>query len=155
PLGNVIAVVLLGEKWRGVGPILVALAPMAMATALMSVPNEIFKAVNRPHLLPRTHALATVSSIAFMLALVTFGAQGVGWAGGAGTVLVGLYSLSKVPDSPGVGWRGLFGAVVPPLAASLLAAAALFAFDRLVFGGQPQADAATVGRLGIGLLVGL
>jgi O-antigen/teichoic acid export membrane protein len=155
PLGNVIAVVLLGDKWRGVGPILVALAPMAMATALTSVPNEIFKAVNRPYLLPRTHALATVSSIVFMLALVTFGAQGVAWAWSASTVLVGLYSLSAVPDSTGVGRRELLGAVLPPLAASLLAAAALFAFDRLVFGGQPQADGATLARLGAGLLVGL
>jgi O-antigen/teichoic acid export membrane protein len=154
PLGNVIAVVLLGDKWRGVGPILVALAPMAMATALTSVPNEIFKAVNRPHLLPRTHALAAVSSIVFMLALVSFGAQGVAWAWSASTVLVGLYSLSRVPDSTGVGRRELLGAVLPPLAAALLAAAALFAFDRLVFGGQPQADVATLARLGAGLLVG-
>ena len=70
-------------------------------------------------------------------------------------MLVGLYSLSAVPDSTGVGRRELLGAVLPPLAASLLAAAVLFAFDRLVFGGQPHADVATLARLGAGLLVGL
>jgi len=157
PLGSVIAVLMLGEKWRGVGPILVALAPMAMALAITSVPTEIFKAAGRPQLLPRMAALGSVSTITLMLALVTFGAQGVAWAWSSSTVLVALYALTAVPGVTGVGRRDLLGAVLPPLAASLLAAGALTAIDRLAFGGQPHANVATLGRLAadVGLGVGI
>jgi O-antigen/teichoic acid export membrane protein len=155
PLASVIAVLMLGEKWRGVGPILVALAPMAMATALASVSNEIFKAAGRPYLLPRMSAIAAVSSITFMVALVAFGAQGVAWAWSASSVLVGLYGLSKVPETTGVERRELMGAVLPPLASALLAAGVLLAFDRFIFGGHPHANLATLGRLAVDVLLGL
>ena len=147
PFGHMIAVLMLGETWRGVGPILVALAPMAMATALTSVPNEIFKASGHPHLLPRTHGLWTVSSVVFMFALIPFGAQGVAWAWSASTVLAGLYSLGMTPTATGVRRSELAKAIVPPLVIALATAGVVVLVDRLGFGAHPHADLATLVRL--------
>jgi len=155
PLGNVIAVLMLGETWRGVGPILVSLAPMAMATALTSVSSEVLKAAGRPEVLPRAAVLGTVSSIALMLGLVTFGAQGVAWAWSASAALVALAMLGAVPGVTGVGRRELLGAILPPLAACLIAAGGLIVVDRLAFSGEPHANLATLARLAGELALGL
>jgi PST family polysaccharide transporter len=154
PFGSMMAVLMFGERWRGVGPILVALAPMAMATALTSVPNEVFKGMNKPHLLPRTHGLWTVSSIVLMIALIPFGASGVAWAWSASTALAGLYSLAALPAATGVPRRALVAAIAPPLLVSLVVAGALYGFNRVAFDARADADAATALRLVVEGVVG-
>ena len=154
PLGSVIAVLMLGEQWRGVGPILTALAPMAMATAMAAVPSEIFKSTGRQRLLPRVNALSAVSVIVLTLAFVSFGAEGVAWAWSTSTMLVALFSLAHIPGATGVSRRELAAAIVPQLGAALAAAGALVVVDRLLFPGQPHADLATLGRLIVELVLG-
>ena len=155
PLGNEIAVLLLGEQWRATGPILVALAPMTMAAAATSVANEVFKATGHPQMLPRFHLLWTVTTIGLLFALIGHGGRGAAWAWSASTVLVALYTLNAVPRAAEVGRRDLVRAIAPPLAAALVAAAAVSGVDRLVFGGTPHADAATLLRLAVDVAIGL
>jgi PST family polysaccharide transporter len=154
PLGSVISVLMLGEQWRGVGPILTALAPMAMATAMVAVPNEIFKSTGRQSLLPRVYALYTVTAILLMLALISFGAEGVAWAWSVSTMLVALFSLAHIPRAAGISRRELAGSIVPQLGAALTAAGVLVVVDRLLFPGQPHADLATLVRLVVELVLG-
>ncbi len=154
PLGSVIAAVLLGDQWLGVGPILTALAPMAMATAMISVPNEIFKATGRPYVLPRIHALWTVTSITFMLALIHFGSIGVAWAWSASTTLTALYSLSGIRGATEIPRRELAATIAPPLFSALTAAGVLLLVDRFAFGGVPHSDPATVVRLVVEIILG-
>jgi hypothetical protein len=127
---------------------------MAMATAMVAVPNEIFKSTGRQRLLPRIYALYTALAIALMLALISFGAEGVAWAWSLSTMLVALFSLSQIPGATGVTRRELAGSIVPQLGAALAAAGVLVVVDRLLFPGQPHADLATLVRLVVELVLG-
>jgi O-antigen/teichoic acid export membrane protein len=154
PLGTTIAVVVLGEAWRGSGPIMVLLAGMGIAQALTSVPSEIFKARGRADLVPRMHLLWTATSLALMIAFLPFGARGVACAWSVSTILVALYALGNIPRITPVLLREIVGAILPPLVSSSLAVGAVFA-AKSVFGvGTPHANVATFGWLIVELAVG-
>src|SRR5207244_8490457 len=115
---------------------------------------EIFEARGRADLVPRMHALWTASSLALMVAFLPWGARGVAGAWSVSTVLVALYALSHVPRVTPVLLREIAGAILPPLASSSLAVAAIFALERLLGAGTPHADVATFGWLILELAVG-
>jgi O-antigen/teichoic acid export membrane protein len=154
PLGTTIAVVVLGEAWRGAGPIMMLLAGMGIAQALTSVPSEIFKARGRAELVPRMHLLWTGTSLALMVAFLPWGAKGVASAWSVSTVLVALYALSRIPRVTPVLLHEIVGAILPPLVCSALAVGAVFAAKHLLDLGAPRADLTTLAWLALELAVG-
>jgi O-antigen/teichoic acid export membrane protein len=148
PLGRPIATVLLGEEWRGAGPIMMAMAGVGIALALDSISSEAFKATGRTEILPRMHALTAVVPIALMLALRDFGAAGMGLALSLGMSIVAAYAvwaLSRVARLP---LRIIAAQIRPATSGAVVMAAGIYALDRyIVHAGQSH------GLLGVALLI--
>jgi O-antigen/teichoic acid export membrane protein len=152
PLGQPFATILLGQQWRGAGPIMMAMAGVGIATALGSISAETFKATGRTALLPRFHALGAAIPIALMFALRDLGAAGMGLAISLGMVMVAAYAiriLSRITSIP----LGVILAQVRPAATSgFLMAGGILVLDRfLVHAGQSQ-GAAGASLLAVDLL---
>jgi O-antigen/teichoic acid export membrane protein len=76
-LGEQVGITLLGEPWREAGRVLAALAGVTLAMVFIELATEVFKAANRPALLPRMTFIRTIGSLILMIAFVPLGATGV------------------------------------------------------------------------------
>jgi O-antigen/teichoic acid export membrane protein len=148
PLGRPFAVILLGEKWRGAGPIMMALAGVGIALALDSVSSEAFKATGHTEILPRMHSLTAVAPVAFMLALLHFGAPGMGLAMSLGMCVVAAYAVRALSRIARIPLRIILAQLGPASSCSLAMCAAVYLLDRyIVQSGHAR------GLLGLGLLI--
>jgi O-antigen/teichoic acid export membrane protein len=154
PFGESLAVLLFGEAWRGCGPIMIALTPMAIALPMESIGSEIFKASRRPDILPRMHAIWAGTSIVLIAAFVHLGAVAVSVAWSISTVLTALYALSRVPQVLSIESRELIRAILPPLLSSLSTAVAILLFNRHVLHASANEDIETWLRLILELVIG-
>ncbi len=77
PLGEQLGVTLLGARWQEAGRVLAALAGVTLALPFIELATEVFKAANRPDLVPRTTFIRSVGSIVLMVAFLPLGATGV------------------------------------------------------------------------------
>jgi O-antigen/teichoic acid export membrane protein len=133
PLGVPIAVLLLGERWRPAGHAIAALWGMLFGGAISSVAAESAKAVGRPGLLVRIHAVNLAVTAAFVGAVaVPFGLIGVASAVSVSQVLVGFYAFAKAAPFIGMSWRNLLAELVYPVAAAVAMLAAMLAFSGAV-----------------------
>jgi O-antigen/teichoic acid export membrane protein len=152
PLGQPFATILLGQQWRGAGPIMMAMAGVGIATALGSISAETFKATGRTALLPRFHALGAAIPIALMFALRDLGAAGMGLAISLGMIMVAAYAiriLSRITSIP----LGIILAQVRPAATSgFLMAGGIFVLDRLLVHAGQSHGAAGASLLALDLL---
>jgi O-antigen/teichoic acid export membrane protein len=124
-LGEQIGVTLLGERWREAGRVLAALAGVTLALALLQLASEVFKAANRPDLLPKAMFVRTFGSVVLMIAFLPLGATGVAAGTSIAFLLAAAYAwreVARVLELPLGTVGGLF---LPPALASLAMAAAL------------------------------
>jgi FkbM family methyltransferase len=131
-LGEPLAVLLFGQRWRPTGYALMALSGYGFGGAVMSLASEAFKALGRPELLPRIVLLSAGLSVSLMVAGIPFGLVGVATAVSIASLAVGAYSLRllvKVIDFP---LQTLLSAIWAPTVASLTAGLSLLAFEQLV-----------------------
>jgi O-antigen/teichoic acid export membrane protein len=115
PLGEQLGVTLLGARWQEAGRVLAALAGVTLALPFIELATEVFKAANRPDLIPRTTFIRSVGSIVLMIAFLPLGATGVAAALSLAHLLAAAYA-----------WRDV-GRVLelrPPALARVLAAPA-------------------------------
>ncbi len=156
-LGEQIVVTLLGETWREAGLVLSGLAGVTLAQAFVLLAVEVFKAADRPDLLPRTAIISTFGSIILMIVFLPFGAAGVAVGVSIAFLLSALFAwreLGRVLELP---LRTLGGALMP----SALAAGGMgAALALLVAFGAKVDDQSTLVRiawlaveLGVGFLV--
>jgi len=99
PLGEQIGVALLGERWRSAGHVLAALAGVTVGLPVITLAIEVFKAANRPNLVPRASLLLTVGTVVVIVAFLPLGIAGI--AGGVSLVYVlvagyGLWEVGRV-----------------------------------------------------------
>jgi PST family polysaccharide transporter len=147
PLGRPLAAILLGERWRGTGPIMMAMAGVGAALALDSISAEVFKATGRTDLLPRMHGLSAVVPLAFMFPLLHFGAPGMGLAMSLGTGTVAAYAVWGLSGIGRIPLRIIVAQIRPAASCALLMATGVYLVDRyIVQAGQSK------GLLGLGLL---
>jgi O-antigen/teichoic acid export membrane protein len=90
PLGEQLTIVLLGDAWRTTGYVLAALAAVAFAMPAMVIAAEVFKAANRPDILPKMSLILTAWTIVLTFAFLPLGVVGVG----VGTSLAFLIGAS-------------------------------------------------------------
>jgi PST family polysaccharide transporter len=132
PLGRPIATVLLGERWRGAGPIMMAMAGIGVALAFDSISIEAFKATRRTDLLPRLHGLAAIVPLPLMVALQRFGAPGMGLAMSIGTGLVAMFAVRALGRVARIPVRTILVQARPALSSAGLMVGGVYALDRYV-----------------------
>jgi PST family polysaccharide transporter len=130
PLGQPIAILLLGERWRAAGPIMMAMAGIGVALALDSISVEAFKATGRTDLVPRYHGLQAVAPIPLMVALIHFGAVGMGLAMSLGMCTVALLSTRALARLVHLPFRELAAQIAPATGSSVVMAVSIFLLDR-------------------------
>jgi PST family polysaccharide transporter len=154
PLGEPLAVLLLGEEWRQAGRALAALCLYGAGGAVVSVASEAFKAWGRPELLVRIHLVAAGLLAVLMVAFLPFGLVAVAAAVSIASAGAGLYALRSVGRVVGIPFGRLAAEVWPPLVAAALTAAALFPVERWTVRAGERGAAAGLGLLAAEALAG-
>jgi len=147
PLGSQFAVVLLGARWRGAGPIMMAMAGMGIALALDSISSEAFKATGRTDLLPRMHGLTAIVPLAFMFALFRLGGAGIGLAMTLGTSTVAAYAIRALGRVAAIPLPTILRQMRSAAAAGVVMLVAVLLLDRLLIHADRSSGAAGVGAL--------
>lgn len=131
-VGEPAIVLLLGEPWRPAGVMFVALAGSGPGVAMAAVGFESIKGCGRTSLLNWVTGFGTVVGVGLLLALLPLGLVGVGLALSITSVLSGLGGLLLARGLMGVSMRELVDRLVPPLAATVLAAVGIGLLENLV-----------------------
>ncbi|HEX2300515.1 MAG TPA: lipopolysaccharide biosynthesis protein [Pseudonocardiaceae bacterium] len=151
-LGEPLAVMLLGERWRAAGVVLVALAGYGLGEALNAVCGESLKGAGRPHLLNWLTAIGLVSLVGLLFALIPFGLVGVGLAISLSAVIVGVVNLALARRVVGVPVGDVLARMVPPVVGSLVALAIVAPLEHLVLHSDLQGTGLAGVISGLGLL---
>jgi O-antigen/teichoic acid export membrane protein/glycosyltransferase involved in cell wall biosynthesis len=153
-LGEPIMVLVFGEVWRQAGRILMALSGITAAAALISVASETAKAVGRPYILPRIHALSGLLPIALIVAFLPFGPVGVGAAISIGSAIAAAYAITKAATLANVPLRQAWGELVSPAVASAVAAGLVAVLNHLFIDVAERPEAVGLGLLLVELILG-
>jgi PST family polysaccharide transporter len=154
PLGEPLAVLLLGEEWRQAGQALAALCLYSAGGAIVSVASEAFKAWGSPEVLLRVHLLAAGLLTVLMLAFLPFGLIAVATAVSLASAGAGLYALLSVGRTVGIPFRRLAREVWPALVAAGVAAGALYPLERWAVRAGERGTAAGLGLVAAEVLAG-
>lgn len=155
PLGEPIAVLLLGERWREAGQALSALCAYSAGGAVVSVASEGLKAWGRPDFLPRIHLFGAILAAALMLALLPFGLVGIAAAVSIASAAVALYALRAVGRAVDIPLRAMLAAIWPPFFAAALSATTLYPTERLLVHASERGTLAGLALLAAEALFGV
>jgi PST family polysaccharide transporter len=142
PLGEPVAVLLLGPKWRSAGHAIAGLCGILIGLATASVASEVFKAVGRPQILVSMH-LVNLCSMALLVtvAAIWIGLVGVAVAVSVSQCLTAAYALRRVAPLVDLGWADLARAAAGPAFATAPMLLAMFGFAAAV---RPLSHAAVL-----------
>jgi O-antigen/teichoic acid export membrane protein len=154
PLGEPLAVALLGERWHGAGSVMMALCAYTAAGSLVQVAVEAFKVVARPDLLPRVRGLTAAATVAGVTAGLPFGIAGVAAGVSAAGLVTAVYAAFLASRILGIPLRAICAELWAPLAASLVMVGAVAALDRLVLHAESHAAAPALGLLAVEMVAG-
>jgi O-antigen/teichoic acid export membrane protein len=130
--GEPLVTVLLGEKWRGAGVMLVALAGIGPGVALMAIGMESIKGVGRTRLLHWVTLVSTALGIGLLLVLLPLGVTGVGLALSTSSLTAGLLSLLLARPLAGVTFGELAHRLIPPVPLAVLLAVPVGLLEHLL-----------------------
>jgi O-antigen/teichoic acid export membrane protein len=130
-LGEPLAVLLLGERWRAAGTVVSALAPVGAALSLRSISSEVFKASGNPQRLPRIYMLSAVLPALAVLVGIHFGLVAIAAGVSAAYVVVAVYSTATAARLAGILPGNLIRAMSPPALASAAMTAVLYPLEHL------------------------
>jgi O-antigen/teichoic acid export membrane protein len=153
PLGEPLAVVLLGEEWRDAGYALMGLCAYSAGHSLASIASETFKAVGRPDLLPRMHLISFVLVAAFMLLLLRFELVGIAVAVSLGSIGMAAYAVHGIVRATGLRARSVLEQIWPPAAAAVFMAVSIYLVERLLVDAESHGTG--VGLVLLALEIGL
>jgi O-antigen/teichoic acid export membrane protein len=128
-LGEPLAVLLLGERWRAAGSVVSALAPVGAALSLRSIASEVFKASGRPEKLPLIYALSAFLPAAAVIAGLPFGLTAIAAAVSLAFVLVAVYATGSAARVAGIRSGTLIPSLLPPVLGSAALAAVLYPLE--------------------------
>lgn len=154
PLGEPLAVVLLGERWQSAGYVMMGFFAYTGAHGLTQIAVEAFKVIDRPDLLPRVRGLAAAVTVPAALMGLPFGVAGVAVGVSLGSVVVACYAAATASRVVGVAVSDIFAATWPPVVASTVMAVAVGALDRLVLQAGSRPLGAALGLLAVEALAG-
>jgi O-antigen/teichoic acid export membrane protein len=131
-VGEQMVVIVLGDPWRMAGWFVVATAGLGLGQAFSMVSQEAVKGVSRTSLINQLTVLELVLGIGLLVLVIPFGLVGVGIAVSATALVVGVRFLQVARRELGVPVGELLRAVVPPVVAAGIAAAATHELETLV-----------------------
>ncbi len=131
-VGEPAIVLLLGEPWRPAGVMFVALAGSGPGVAMAAVGFESIKGCGRTSLLNWVTGFGTVVGVGLLLALLPLGLFGVGLALSITSFLSGVVGLLLARGLVDVSLRELGDRLIPPLAATALAAVGIGLIEHLM-----------------------
>ncbi|MGX1804459.1 oligosaccharide flippase family protein [Nocardia sp. NPDC055321] len=146
-LGEPLVVLLLGSPWRGAGILVQAMAGVGVGYALMSVGAEALKGAGRPHLINVMTGAGAITAVPLLLLLLPHGLLGVGLALSGSALLTGITGLLLARNVVGVTSSELGRLLGPPVAAGVVAAAALALLEHAVLRAGERGTAAGLALL--------
>jgi PST family polysaccharide transporter len=133
PLGEPLAVLLLGSRWKPAGHAIAGLCGLLIAQAMISVSSEIFKAVGRPQILVRLHLVSLCTIVVFLTAAgIPFGLIGVAVAVSVSQLLTAAYALFRVGPLIELGRPELRRVLAGPTIATAVMVLAMFGVSAAV-----------------------
>jgi O-antigen/teichoic acid export membrane protein len=130
--GEPLAVLLLGEPWRGAGVVLTAMAGFGLGQAVNAVTTEVMKGVGRSARINWMTGVGLVSGVGLLLVLAPRGLSGVGLAVSGAALVVALTGLVLVRSVVGVSGRELARRMLPATAAAAVALGVVGYLERAV-----------------------
>lgn len=156
--GEPFVAALLGEAWRGAGPVLQVLGFWALATVLFHSTTEVLKACGDTRSLARSQIVAAgalLVAFASLLALSWLTLAGVAAAFAIAAVASLVSSTRRLVAALTVAPSRLWHAVRPALVAGVVQGAALAALSRYLVPGADAGSVATLAIVGLLALAGL
>lgn len=152
--GTPAVVVVLGEPWRGAGPVVVALAGLSLGKAFICVSEEIIKGCGRTGLL-NWYTLTEVGvGLALLLVFVGFfGLVGAALSVSITAIVVGIVVMALARRCIPVSLSQLAGAILPPLPAAAVATVVLWLFEHHLAHSDTHPTLAAVALLALDALV--
>jgi PST family polysaccharide transporter len=146
-VGEPLVVLVLGEKWRGAGIVLVAMAPLGLGKAFTTVGEEAIKGAGRTRLL-NWYTLTEVSlSLILLVVLIgPLGLVGVALSISITGLVVGALVTALARPVVGVSVRQVAAVSLPPIAAAVVGFAVAAPLEHQVFHSDSRG-------LGLGLLL--
>jgi O-antigen/teichoic acid export membrane protein len=138
PLGPDLAVLLFGEKWRPAGSVLAALSGFTASVGITQIAMEIFKAANRPQLLPRIYGALAVASLTLMAAFLPLGATGVALGLSIAGVVVAAYALYALARLLRWSAKDISRALTPTALAGAGMVGLMLGFEHFAFDAEPS-----------------
>jgi PST family polysaccharide transporter len=146
-IGEQFVVVLLGDRWRAAGHVLVALSGLSLGAALGSVGGEGFKAAGRPEFASRMQAVAAPATVVLIAALLPFGIAAAAAGASIAAILVGCYAVSAAAGVLGIERSAIFGEVWPPVVGGLGAAGVAGGLDLFALHAARHSTALGIGAI--------
>jgi PST family polysaccharide transporter len=146
-VGVPLVVIVLGEKWRGAGYALVAMAGLALGKSAITVGEEAIKGAGRTRLLNWYTLTETVLSVVLLLVLIRpFGLVGVGLSISSTAMVVGVVVAALAAPVVGVSARQTLRASVPAIGSAVVGGAVVAPLEHLVLHSDQR------GVWGLGLI---
>ena len=130
--GEPLVTVLLGEKWRGAGVMLVALAGIGPGVALMAIGMESIKGLGRTRLLHWVTLVSTALGVGLLFLLLPLGVTGVGLALSISYLTAGVLGLLLARPLVGVTFGELAHRLIPPILVAAPPAVAVGLLEHLL-----------------------
>lgn len=148
-VGEPLAVLVLGEKWREAGVVLVAMAGLGLGKAFITVSEEAIKGAGRTRLLNWYTLTETGLSLVLLVVLIApFGLVGVGLSISITALVVGVVVTGLARPVVGVSVRQILGVSLPPIVAATVGLAVVAPLEHFVM----RSDTRDL-WVGLGLLV--
>ena len=148
-VGEPLAVLVLGEKWRSAGVVLVAMAGLGLGKAFTTVSEEAIKGAGRTRLLNWYTLTETGLSLLLLVVLVRpFGLIGVALSISITAMVVGVVVTALAQPVVGVSVRQILRVSLPPLLAAAVGLAVVAPLEHFVM----RSDTRDL-WVGLGLLV--
>lgn len=142
-LGEPLAVLAFGERWREAGEATIALCLFIPAQAIAAVTGEGFKGTGRPAERTKANVVGVLAGVATMAALLPpFGLIGVAIGISVDAIASAAYSVSRTRRALGIAAREILAVIVAPLLAAVAMVAALLPLELLVVDAASHGTAA-------------
>ena len=133
PLGEPLAIVAFGERWRLAGEGTAAICLFIPAQTIAAVTGEGFKGTGVPAKRTRVNVIAVLTGAAAMLVLTPiFGLFGVGLGISIDALTGAVLAIALATGTMEIPLRSILGVIAAPAAAGLLMVAVLFPVENLI-----------------------
>jgi lipopolysaccharide exporter len=144
---------LLGEKWLPMVPVLQVLALMSVVKPVSTTAGSVFNALGLPGKNMTAGIVVSVTMLAGIFALLSFGTVGVAWAVVASHVLGYIYNIYQMNKVLPVAARGMLPTVMPAVLSSIVMTSGMHLIRILL--PEPATDLGGVEVLALMALAGI